>query len=124
VNDDQTNSVFNSEKELSAISSDEKNLDQRHMMTKALSVENNSFESLAMKIHNEEDQKASNRSSQMTSNTHVIVSDQNASFEISSLLISRIFSSLDQLLAKNSTTTHHMKNISTFFEDDYQSVEE
>ncbi len=117
---EMTNSFVNDD----SISDEKKNLNQRHMMTKALSIENNSFEDLAMQIQNEEDQKASNRSNQMTFITHVIASKQNASLEILSFLISRAFNSSDQLLTKNSATIHHIENISTLSEDDYQSVEE
>jgi hypothetical protein len=52
---EMTNSFVNDD----SISSEEKNLNQRHMMTKALSIEDNSFEDLVMQIQNEENHKAS-----------------------------------------------------------------
>ncbi len=86
-------SMSDSEEEFNAIASEDENLDQRHMMTKALLAENNSSE-------------------QMTFNAHVIA-----------FLISRISSSSQQLIAKNSTSTHHVENITTLSEKSYESVE-
>jgi hypothetical protein len=85
--------MSDSEEEFNAIASEDENLDQRHMMTKALLAENNSSE-------------------QMTFNAHVIA-----------FLISRISSSSQQLIAKNSTSTHHVENITTLSEKSYESVE-
>ncbi len=86
-------SMSDSEEEFSAIASEDEILNQRHMMTKALSAENNSSE-------------------QMTFNAHVIA-----------LLISRILNSSQQLIAKNSTSTHHVENITTLSEKSYENVE-
>ncbi len=122
VNDDSTNNqkVFDSEKEFSAISSEEKNLDQRYMMTKALSAKNNSSDDFVMKISNEE-QNTSNHLCEMTSDAHVIALERNVSLEKSS--ISRDSNSSDQLLTKNSISIHHIENNATFSEKIYESVE-
>jgi hypothetical protein len=142
VNDNSNNqTVFDSEKELNAISSEEKNLDQRHMMTKALSAKNNSKD-FAMKISSEEEQNASNQICQMTSNAHVTATEHNASVKRSSISrepsssdqlteenLSSIHhirdpSSSDQLIAKNSSSAHHIENNETPSETNYESAEE
>jgi spore germination cell wall hydrolase CwlJ-like protein len=141
--DDNSNNqiIFDSEEEFNAISSEEKNLDQRHMMTKALSTKNNSVEDFVMKISSEEEQNASNQIYQMTSNAHVTATEHNASLKRSSIsresnssdqlteekFISthhiRDLSSSDQLIAKNSSSAHHIENNETFSETNYESAE-
>jgi hypothetical protein len=122
VNDDSTNNqkIFDSEKELSAISNEEKNLNQRYMMTKALTAKNNSFDDFVMKISNEK-HDTSNHLCEMTFNAHVIASERNVSLERFS--ISRDSNSSDQLLTKNSILIHHIENNAILSEKIYESVE-
>ncbi len=103
-------------------------------MIDALVTQNNSFEDLITNISdlmttiNNENWIDTNENisdiNAKDNSHHVIASKQNASLKILSFLIQRVFSSSDQLLAKNSTITHRIENISTFSKDDYQSVEE
>ncbi len=84
-------SMFDNEEEFNAIANEDENLNQRYMMTKALSTKNNSSE-------------------QMMFNIHVIALEHNASSERFSFLISRIFSSSQELIAKlniNSSCREH-----------------